>query len=429
MRIGIQTWGSDGDIRPFIALASGLSSSGHEVTLVLTSVDNKDYHHFGQSQSFKLQQVGNIKYDTETQFRLAHKIGNEKNPLKQFDLILENYFEPVVDEMFSASKKLYEENNAVIGHFIHHPLKTAADIANRPLITVTLNHIAIPTRYKPPPSFPNLGTLINFLLWKISMIIVNKRLIPSINRLRLSEGIKPVKSFREVWESKLLNLIAVSPVFCRQYPDWENYHHICGFLNMPEKGEEYVIPQDLEDFLTSGPAPVYITFGSMLSPLMGNEYLIETTRLMVDATKLAGCKAIIQSYWDNINSIEEHSDIYRITKVPHQIIFPHCSAVVHHCGAGTTQSVTRAGCPSVAVAHMADQVFWGNKLKQLGIAPKPLYRQSITAQSLAKEIMFVLDSQNMKKKAEELGKLLRKEEGVFHAVKTIEETLSGKLFQ
>jgi len=29
MRIGIQTWGSDGDIRPFIALAGGLQAAGH----------------------------------------------------------------------------------------------------------------------------------------------------------------------------------------------------------------------------------------------------------------------------------------------------------------------------------------------------------------------------------------------------------------
>ena len=43
MKIGIQTWGSDGDIRPFIALAGGLSSAGHDVTLAYASVDNKDY--------------------------------------------------------------------------------------------------------------------------------------------------------------------------------------------------------------------------------------------------------------------------------------------------------------------------------------------------------------------------------------------------
>jgi hypothetical protein len=41
MRIGLQTWGSEGDIQPFVALADGLQKAGHEVTLVITSVENK----------------------------------------------------------------------------------------------------------------------------------------------------------------------------------------------------------------------------------------------------------------------------------------------------------------------------------------------------------------------------------------------------
>jgi UDP:flavonoid glycosyltransferase YjiC (YdhE family) len=43
MNIGIQTWGSNGDIRPFIALADGLKNAGHEVTLVVSSIDNRNY--------------------------------------------------------------------------------------------------------------------------------------------------------------------------------------------------------------------------------------------------------------------------------------------------------------------------------------------------------------------------------------------------
>ena len=43
MRIGLQTWGSEGDIRPFFALAEGLQKAGHNVTLVVTSAEDKDY--------------------------------------------------------------------------------------------------------------------------------------------------------------------------------------------------------------------------------------------------------------------------------------------------------------------------------------------------------------------------------------------------
>lgn len=40
MRIGIQTAGSHGDVRPFLALAGGLRSAKHEVTLYYTNIDS-----------------------------------------------------------------------------------------------------------------------------------------------------------------------------------------------------------------------------------------------------------------------------------------------------------------------------------------------------------------------------------------------------
>lgn len=43
MKIALQTWGSDGDIRPFIALGQGLVARGHSVTLAIGSVDDKEY--------------------------------------------------------------------------------------------------------------------------------------------------------------------------------------------------------------------------------------------------------------------------------------------------------------------------------------------------------------------------------------------------
>ncbi len=36
MRIGVQTWGSYGDVRPFLAISGGLAASGHDVTLYVT---------------------------------------------------------------------------------------------------------------------------------------------------------------------------------------------------------------------------------------------------------------------------------------------------------------------------------------------------------------------------------------------------------
>ena len=59
MRIGLQTWGSEGDVQPFIALAAGLARAGHEVTLVVTDNAGRDYSGLAQSFGFRLVDVRN----------------------------------------------------------------------------------------------------------------------------------------------------------------------------------------------------------------------------------------------------------------------------------------------------------------------------------------------------------------------------------
>ncbi|TAN39730.1 MAG: glycosyltransferase [Nitrospirae bacterium] len=428
MKIGIQTWGTNGDVRPLIALAGGLSSAGHQVKLVVTSVDGKTYDHFGKSLNFEVEQTGNI-FSPDAYASVAEQLGKENNPLKQLALLFTELFDPAEREMYSASRRLCEESDIVIGQFLIHPLRAAAEISGRPFMSVTLNHSAIPTQYMAPGGIPNrkpaegLGPdrLTNSSLWNLFMAVIDKQFLPRINRLRLQEGLAPAGSVREVWESDLLNLIAVSPVFCSQDPEWGSNQQVCGFFNLPETAEQYQMPGPLMDFLRAGPPPVYMTFGSLLPQQAGSPLALESTRLLVGAARLAGCRAIIQSCWNSLDGIEDDRAIYRLTNVPHHIIFPHCCAVVHHGGAGTTQSATRAGCPSVVVAHMTDQSFWGNELRRLGIAPGLLNRHSVTADKLAAAISSVLASPGMKTKASELGERIRREDGVGRAVEEIEK--------
>ena len=43
VRIGIQTWGSEGDIRPFVALGHALAQRGHDVEMLYTEISDRRY--------------------------------------------------------------------------------------------------------------------------------------------------------------------------------------------------------------------------------------------------------------------------------------------------------------------------------------------------------------------------------------------------
>jgi UDP:flavonoid glycosyltransferase YjiC (YdhE family) len=88
-------------------------------------------------------------------------------------------------------------------------------------------------------------------------------------------------------------------------------------------------------------------------------------RLLTGAARLAGCRAIIQSPSAEACGFASGDDILYVATAPHHVIFPHCRAVVYHGGAGTTQSVMRAGKPSVVVANISEQEHWGRELRAM----------------------------------------------------------------
>jgi sterol 3beta-glucosyltransferase len=420
MKVGIQTWGSEGDINPFVALASGLSKAGHRVTLAITSADRKDYNGIADGFGFGLGNIDYIGRSEEHLNDIGKRLIETSKPLDQLKLIYDEMFEPGVAAMYETAQGLCDENDLLIGHFIHHPLHTAAEKSGKPYLTVTLNHFGIPTRLAPPAGMPNLGPWFNGLAWKFSEKMLNRILLPFVNGLRRKEGMAGVGTFRDVWESPLRNLIAVSPLFCPPRKDWGENQKVCGFFRMDEGATTYGAPEGLTNFLHDGSPPVYMTLGSMMGTENNALLMDETTRLLVDAARIAGCRAVIQSKWEHVTAIPEDRSIFRVHFAPYMEVFPKCAAVVHHGGAGTTQTATLCGCPSIVIAHIPDQFFWGSELRRLGIGAKVLNRRSATPHKIANELRRVLGDPSMAEKTKRIGEKLKDEDGVTRAVKIIE---------
>ncbi|MHB8843880.1 MAG: glycosyltransferase [Nitrospirota bacterium] len=404
MKIGIQTWGSEGDVRPLLALAAGLRVVGHEVTLVVTHVTNKDYSGIGAALGVAVRTAGFLSPD-----RAQHAAGvlaDRTDILRQVDLILRDLFEPVEQDMLREAKRLCRENDLVIGHFLVHPLKTAAELLGKPCVSVFLAPL-IPSADFPPPGVPDLGRTMNLLLWRIGGFFMDRMFLPRINRMRCDEGLRPLRNvLRGAFLSPRLNLVASSPSLFPTPPDWGRTIVQCGSFHLPVRGKQPRLPGALQRFLDAGPRPVHMTIGSMS---VADPPFEATTRLFVEAAGLAGCRAIIQT---------DHAPhrvpdgIMFIGDVEHHLLFPHCAAVVHHGGAGTSHAASRAGCPSIVIEHVTDQAFWGGVLHRAGIAPPVLRRRTVTAAKLAGAIRRALDSPVMREKARAMGENMRRENGV-----------------
>lgn len=424
MRIGIQTWGSEGDIRPLIALAGGLSSAGHDVTLVATDIEDRDYSRLAKKLGFTIYHLATpVISSPEELERIGFEIISKANPIQQSIAITEHLFRPVEETMYRAALNLCADSDVVVGHYFHHPVRIAAEKTGVPEVSVLLAHNMIPSRHVCPVGLPDLGKWSYPLLWKIVRGIVNRSFLKPVNELKLKEGLLPYSdAMTEAWVSKRLNLVAVSPVLCTRQDDWGEHHRICGFFNVPTEEGAWQMPETLREFLDNGPPPVYMHFGSLM-PKSGEERgaLFD---LFLEAAEQAGCRAIIQVNHEESGSLNGNDRVFYCPPVPHSEVFRRCAAVVHHGGAGTTQSAVRAGAVSVVVAHAAEQSFWGLELKRLGMAPSLLIRRKLTAGALAKQLRVVLDTPSMKENTLRAAQQMEREHGVRRAVELIEETFN-----
>ncbi|WP_295749110.1 glycosyltransferase [Undibacterium sp.] len=419
MKIGMQTWGSHGDIRPFLALAQGLQAAGHEVTLVITCVDHAQYQSMDNEHGVKIIMVASpVIADPAEGAQAALRIFNTRNAVRQLKLICSTLFAPAEAAMLAAAQALCQESDVLIGHFFLHPLQIAAEKSKKPYMTVMFVHSLIATKFLPPLGFPALGQWGNRFGWCLVKTTLQLQLGKYPNRLRQQLGMPAGPDLlSKVWSSEQLTLIGVSPTIAVRQPDWPAHVQVCGFLDMPNLALEGQLSGDMQHFLQAGDAPVYMTFGSMMVKDLGSQS--QSLQLLTAAAKLAGCRAIIQAdLWQECGYTNSANILY-VSAAPHHLVFPHCQAVLHHGGAGTSHSATLACKPSIVVAHLDEQEFWGKQLQDLGIGGKPLRRRSLTAAKLAQQILSVLNTPQMAQQAEKMARTMQAENGVAAAVKLI----------
>jgi len=115
--------------------------------------------------------------------------------------------------------------------------------------------------------------------------------------------------------------------------------YVCGFFFRDTP--EYTPTSDLANFLSAGPPPVYIGFGSIV--LDDPAKMLAT---IVEAVRAAGVRAIISKGWSDLGG-DVSENIYYIGDCPHEWLFPRMAAVVHHGGAGTTACGIKNGIPTL----------------------------------------------------------------------------------
>jgi rhamnosyltransferase subunit B len=415
-RIIINTFGSFGDLHPYLSLATELQTRGHNPVLA-----TMEYYRE------KIEAAG---------FEFVPIRPNIAQPKAQDQELIERIMEPktgarfLTEEIvFPAVRDAYEDlTTAVRGAdlLITHPATPAGPLVARMTgmkwISTVLAPLSFFSAYDPPVPpfwgwtrhFRLLGPgFMKWFLGKMKSAYKAQLVADFRDELGLSDTGNPMF---EGQHSPDLALAMFSNVFAQPQPDWPPQTRVTGFCFYDGR-HETPTPPELIDFLDSGPPPIVFTLGSS-AVWVAKDFFQESIR----AAQLLGQRAVLL-IGDERNQLPPLPEkIIALDYAPYQFLLPRAAAVVHHGGVGTTSQGLLAGVPALIVPFAFDQADNAEHARRLGTS-RTLPRSKYVVARVAKELNELISNPSYSASAQEVRALLKAENGPATAADLIEEQL------
>lgn len=411
MNITILTYGSRGDVQPFLPLSLGLMNRGHSVRLAAPSRFKELVERFGIT-------FHPLPGAPEDLSRRLNDAGY--NFIKMVQEMMDHAVEIGV-EMLRQTEDACSDADLIIHTFAHVVgAHTLAREKNIPDIHIQTFPMFTPTGDYPNVTMPDLKLRsLNRFTHLLSQKITWWTSRFGFEQVRRRAGLPKRKLYFPFDNDPLRPptpiLCAWSPNILPASSDWEPNVHITGYYFF-DIDDSYKPPTGLKDFLDAGKPPVCISFGSMVNRDVDN-----IDNIVRGALHKTNNRGVILSGWSAVKDQTSDNLIY-LDAVPHDWLLPRCKMIVHHGGAGTTSAGLRAGIPNVVVPFTADQPFWGRRVQMIGAGPKPIYVNKLSVESLTQAFVEA-DGEAIRKQAQAVGQRIRSEDGVKYAAELIESDL------
>ena len=416
MKIAILTYGSRGDVQPFLTLALGLQKAGHAVKL---AAPHRFADFVGRHRATFVPLAGDPEF-------ISQRLNDASaNPIRMICAI-RGYLVTVADQVARQAFAACDGAELVIHSFLFttggHSLARKRGI---PDISVQTFPVFAPTRATPPVAIPNLpqGLPSYFFHWLFTQVFWHggnlgftrlRRADPDTFDIDLHWPFAPDDT-RPITPL----LLAFSPTVIPRPNDWSSPHiHIPGYFFL-DSSDSYQPPAKLEGFIAAGEQPVCVTFGSMIH--RNSKRIYETVLAALDRTKN---RAIILTGWSDLQNLVLPESVLVVDSAPHDWLLPRCKAVIHHGGAGTTAAGLRSGIPNLVVSFAADQPFWGRRVHAIGAGPQPIPVKRLTTEKMVAALVEA-DGDAVRSGARAAGRKIRDEAGVETAVTLIGDYAVG----
>jgi rhamnosyltransferase subunit B len=415
MRIVFTPWGSLGDLHPYLAVALEMKRRGHDALLATSEIYREKVE--GEGLAFR-----GVRPDMRPFIQSAARIAKIMHPLNGPEYLFRQIILPSLKDSFDDLCAAARGADMLVGHIGMMATPLVAEVLKIPWVSVALQP-AVLFSVRDPSYFPITGNVLRRspMLARLAMrqlrFIVRRWMKPVYllrRELGLPRGNHP---FFEGQFSPLGTLAMFSPLFAGLQEDWPPLTKTTGFpfydkLDALSAG----LPDAVENFLASGPAPLVFTLGSSAVFAPGNFYrvsLAAARKLRMRALLLAG-----PEFHERV-SIASNDDVLVAAYAPFSALFPRAAAIVHQGGIGTTAQALRSGKPMVVMPFSHDQPDNAARVQRLGTG-EMMSRGKYRPDRVSETLRRLLSDSAVLRRASELGTAIQAENGVAAAADALE---------
>jgi UDP:flavonoid glycosyltransferase YjiC (YdhE family) len=371
-RILLATFGTLGDIFPFVAIAKALAARGLEPLIAAPAMHRRTIEGEGIAYAPIRPDMQDICEALGTDVPGAYRI-MLGNPHFILDEIYMRFLRETYEDVVGAARG----SSAILTHSLLVGANLAAETLGLPAARVALAPLHLQSAVAPSatPSAPY------YLTPCLAPVVGYNRLVRRIVRgsvalrmgrlraFRRSLGLPPTREDlfldfgRPNGADRTFGLW--SPRFAPPQPDQPKNLEVVGFpFFVPEDAERRALDPRVTAFLAAGAPPLVFTLGSFVPEVSGAFYDVS-----LRAARALGRRAILLAGARDAARLagREGRDVLVCVQAPHSLLFPHVGCVVHHGGIGTTAEALRAGCPQVVVPFFGDQPDHGARVSRLGV--------------------------------------------------------------
>ncbi len=412
-RIVLATFGSLGDLHPFLALALGLRQRGCEPVVATHELYRKKIEALGI-------EFAPLRPDYDPTREDLNLLSMD--PWRGTEVILREGLFPHLRDTFQDLQRATQGASLLVSHAIVFPAPMLAEQTGLPWASVALSPIALMSVHDPPHAAPS--PLVN-KVWSMGTGV--SRFFIGLIRRQTAHWCSPIFRFRqelglpagphplfEGQHSPLLALALFSGIIGEPQADWPRSARQTGFCFLDDARE---MPDDLRQFLDEGPPPVVFTLGSA-AVLTAGDFFVQSAR----AIERLGCRAVFIAGKES--RITPSDRVFVAPYAPYSQVFGRAAVIVHQGGVGTTAQGLRAGRPALIVPFAHDQPDNAMRVARAG-AGRSIPRSRYTAARAAEAIRDLLQDGRYARKARLAAERVAAEDGVDAACNAILSAISG----